>query len=135
MKTWKYRCSVCLEAYEYSGSHICKKLSEIENNLGSSEGRKDDSSKTDMCNLKFDVLTEYAKVLNYGEEKYGRDNYRMVDNAERRYLSAQMRHLLARMNGEIKDPDSGLLHSAHCQANAGSLTEMDLKKEMERIDW
>lgn len=91
------------------------------------EGKKDDNSKTDMTNLKFDVIEQYCKALNYGEEKYGRDNYKLLDNYERRFLAANIRHLLKRIQGEIYDKESGLPHLAHCMANSGFVIEKDLK--------
>lgn len=59
-----------------------------------------------------EALTEIAKVLAFGAEKYGRHNWRK-GMAWSRLLGAILRHLFAWMQGEDKDPESGLSHLAH----------------------
>lgn len=76
-------------------------------------GRKDDAGKLDYTLLPWDALTEVVKVLQHGCEKYQRDNWMHVPNAAARYEAAGMRHRIARLQGEDKDPESGLSHLAH----------------------
>lgn len=84
-------------------------------------GIKHDQDKPHMNLLLQEVpnaLVEVAKALRMGEEKYGRGNWRVVENKEDRYLAALMRHLVAIHQGEKNDPESGLSHLAHVAVNA-----------------
>ena len=62
------------------------------------------------------AMTEIAKVLQHGAEKYGARNYRDTKINATTYVSAIMRHLLAWNDGEDLDPESGLSHIAHVAA-------------------
>lgn len=78
-----------------------------------SAGRKDDDGKVKMHLLPWAALIQVAKVLMFGEKKYGRDNWREVEHWNDRYISAALRHIAAWESGETADPDSGLPHVAH----------------------
>lgn len=65
---------------------------------------------------------ELAKVLTVGVEKYGVDNWRKGMKWSK-VLASLERHLYAIKRGEDRDPETGLLHSAHIQSNAAFLTE------------
>ena len=69
-----------------------------------------------------DAVIGIAKVLTFGAEKYEPGGWRKV--GRERYLGAAMRHLLALMNGEIIDPESGLKHADHLGCNAMFLSEL-----------
>lgn len=64
-------------------------------------------------------LLEVCRVLAYGAKKYtrngqdGADNWALVANGRSRYLGAALRHIFARLRGEILDNESGLPHLAH----------------------
>ena len=75
-------------------------------------GIKHDDDKPRMALLSTYALTETAKVLNYGAQKYGADNWRAGISA-RRLISAALRHILAFNDGEDNDPETGLSHLAH----------------------
>lgn len=76
-------------------------------------GRKDDSKKLDWTLLPFDSLSEVVRVMEFGAEKYSRDNWKkVVPNV--RYLKAAFRHLIKYAGGEKLDSESGLNHLAHC---------------------
>lgn len=77
------------------------------------EGRKDDAGKTDWGLVPWPAMEIVAAVLQHGAEKYGRDNWKNVTDAQRRYFNAAMRHLLAHQRGELSDADSGRPHLAH----------------------
>jgi hypothetical protein len=62
------------------------------------------------------AMTETAKVLQHGANKYGARNYRDTKVNATTYVSAIMRHLLAWNDGEDLDPESGLSHIAHVAA-------------------
>lgn len=76
-------------------------------------GSKHDSGKPLMGAVPPNALLAVAKVLTFGAEKYGRDNWRQVENAETRYLDAALRHINAHQRGEAVDPESGESHLAH----------------------
>lgn len=77
------------------------------------EGRKDDQGKVDWTLLPIDGLREVVLVLEHGERKYGRDNWRQVEHGRIRYLKAAFRHAFAYAKGEQTDPETGLHHLAH----------------------
>ena len=64
------------------------------------------------------ALMEVGKVGTYGAKKYTDHGWVTVLGAEQRYTDALFRHLLAEGNGEMKDPDTQLLHAAHAAWNA-----------------
>ena len=84
-------------------------------------GKKFDQGKTEWDLLPLGPIEEVIKVLMHGKEKYGRDNWQLVDNPIRRYYSAAQRHLAAfrRARFDTKDPydaidaESHLHHLAH----------------------
>lgn len=84
-------------------------------------GKKFDQGKTEWDLLPLGPVEEVVKVLMHGKEKYGRDNWQLVDNPIRRYYSAAQRHLSAfrRARFDTKNPfdavdsESKLHHLAH----------------------
>lgn len=77
-----------------------------------STGTKHDSGKTPYALLPFRALDEVGMVLEFGANKYSANNWRS-GFAYTRLVSAAMRHLVSWLNGEDKDPESGLCHLAH----------------------
>ena len=85
------------------------------------EGQKFDQGKPEWDLLPLGPVEEIVKVLMHGREKYGRDNWQLVDNPIRRYYAAAQRHLAAfrRARFDTKDPydaidsESKLHHLAH----------------------
>lgn len=75
-------------------------------------GRKDDSAKVPMDLLPYPALSEIAKVLDFGARKYSKWNWR-GGIVWSRVVGAALRHIFAWMNGENKDPETGLSHLAH----------------------
>lgn len=84
-------------------------------------GQKFDAGKTEWDLLPLGPVEEVVKVLMHGREKYGRDNWQLVDNPIRRYYAAAQRHLAAfrRARFDTRDPydaidaESHLHHLAH----------------------
>jgi len=76
-------------------------------------GRKYDSEKPQLYLLPPKSLYEVGKVLTFGAEKYDPHNWRKVDDLQNRYSSAAMRHILAHIDGEDLDEETGLSHLAH----------------------
>jgi len=72
-----------------------------------------------------------AEVLTMGAKKYAPDNWRKVPDAKDRYLSAALRHLSARAQGEWLDPETGLPHTAHAICCLMFLGHFDSKEVIE----
>lgn len=62
-------------------------------------------------------------VLALGGQKYGPFNWRTKRIRGTVYASAMLRHLLAWIDGEDVDPESGLSHIAHIRAGGGILLD------------
>lgn len=80
-------------------------------------GKKNDAGKA-----RYDlVLPEFedavAKVLTFGAEEYGANNWQKVEDRENRYYAALRRHIAAWRKGEELDEESGLPHLAHAACN------------------
>tara|TARA_B110000967_G_C18419450_1_gene333115 strand:+ start:164 stop:562 length:399 start_codon:yes stop_codon:yes gene_type:complete len=78
-----------------------------------SHGKKYDGGKPQLYLLPPKSLNEVGKVLTFGAEKYDPHNWRKVDDLQNRYTSAAMRHMLAHIDGEDVDEETGLSHLAH----------------------
>lgn len=77
------------------------------------KGSKHDQEKPKWHLLPLKIVEEVVKVLTFGAIKYSENNWQHVDDAFNRYLSATLRHITARQNGEILDEESKLPHLAH----------------------
>lgn len=87
-------------------------------------GSKHDSGKPLMGAVPPNALLAVARVLTFGAEKYGRDNWRQVESAETRYLDAALRHINAYQRGEAVDPESGESHLAHAVCSLMFMLEL-----------
>lgn len=95
------------------------------------EGTKYDAGKPKMELLSPIALTEIAKVLTFGSIKYQAHNWRKGISWSR-VLGAALRHLMAFINGEDKDPESGLSHLAHASCCLMFLLEYEVRhKELD----
>ena len=94
------------------------------------KGLKFDTGKirTDLVNP--DFILNVAKALTHGANKYGANNWQLVEEGQDRYYAAAMRHLLAWRNGEKVDQESGLSHLTHVATNMMFLEYLD-KDEFE----
>jgi hypothetical protein len=79
-------------------------------------GKKFDAGKAPISMISRESLEEIALAFAYGANKYGRDNYK-GGLAFTRFADAALRHLIAYVSGEDKDPESGLSHLAHAGAS------------------
>lgn len=76
-------------------------------------GKKYDGEKPKAYLLPPKALIEVAKVLTFGANKYDENNWKKLDNLQNRYTGAALRHILAHMDGEELDDETGLDHIAH----------------------
>ncbi len=80
-------------------------------------GCKHDEEKVDWSLVDLNELEGFARVLMYGAKKYSHTNWNKLENADKRYYSACVRHLSAFQSGEIYDSESGHTHLDHAMAN------------------
>ena len=73
---------------------------------------KHDQGKPGMHLIPGEALNEIAKVLDFGAKKYSAHNWRQGFKWSR-LAGAAMRHIVAWIGGEDKDPESRLSHLAH----------------------
>lgn len=73
------------------------------------------------------ALVEVGKVGTYGANKYTDNGWKHVHDGQRRYTDAMLRHLLSEASGELRDPESKLLHAAQTAWNALARLELMLK--------
>lgn len=76
---------------------------------------KFDTDKPPLALIPSEALIEISKVLKFGADKYGVNNWRKDGHCtsfSRTYSSIQ-RHLLAWNAGEDIDPESGCSHLTH----------------------
>jgi hypothetical protein len=78
----------------------------------SKEGVKFDQGKARTDLISPVAIIEVSKVLEFGAKKYADHNWRKGMKWSR-LLGAALRHILAYMGGEDKDPETGLSHLAH----------------------
>lgn len=88
-------------------------------------GTKHDQEKVRLELLSPIALTEIAKVLTFGAKKYEAHNWRK-GFIWSRLLGATMRHMLAFIGGQDKDPETGLSHLAHAGACVMFLLEHEV---------
>lgn len=67
--------------------------------------------------LEYAAELDIAKALSTGAKKYGRKNYQKGQIRATTYGAAMLRHLLAWLDGQDCDTESGLRHIAHIGAN------------------
>jgi hypothetical protein len=90
-------------------------------------GAKLDGGKV-MAELLLDfslALLAVGEVATFGAKKYSVGGWQHVQNGERRYTGALLRHLLSK---EEHDSDSGLLHDAQVAWNALARLELKLRR-------
>lgn len=84
------------------------------------KGVKADAGKAPIHLIPPGVLIEEARVMGFGETKYGSYNW-LCGMAWSRLVGAAMRHLLAWHAGEDVDQETGLSHLAHGRCCLGML--------------
>lgn len=97
------------------------------------ESRKNDiiEGKLRWDLLPLHLVENIVKVYTFGSRKYGDNTWQNLPDGENRYFSALMRHLVAHRKGELRDPESGLLHMAHACWNAIALLHFALHRPSE----
>lgn len=84
------------------------------------QGTKFDSGKPKLSILTKESLIAETKALEYGAEKYTRNNYKAGMDWTR-VIDATLRHIIAFNNKEDFDNESKLNHLWHAKANLAML--------------
>ena len=92
-------------------------------------GTKYDQGKPDWSLLPWEALEPVVEVMMFGAKKYSPEGWRDVPDAGRRYWSAAQRHLIAHLQGETADEESGLPHLAHAACCVLFLLAMEVGNE------
>lgn len=69
------------------------------------------------------AINYMAMSMAEGARKYGPYNYRETNVEVMTYIGATMRHLMAYLDGEYLDPESGNPHLAHAMASLAILAD------------
>ena len=77
------------------------------------------------------AISAVAGISAFGASKYAWKGWEGVDDGYNRYSDALVRHLIYEGEGEVLDPDSGLLHAAHAAWNALARLELYLREQEE----
>lgn len=75
------------------------------------------------------LIEKLVEVFHFGASKYGPNTWQGLEDGENRYRAALLRHLTAHEKGELRDPESGLLHAQHLAWNALAILYFAIKKE------
>ena len=96
------------------------------------EGVKYDDGKPlvgTMLNVFPYALMEIGRVIEFGTHKYpSPTNWRLVEDGQKRYQDALMRHLLKHNQGKEIDEETGRSHLAHVAWNALAILELYLRQ-------
>lgn len=85
-------------------------------------GIKHDQGKPDYSLLTRAMVEPMICALMYGEGKYGRGNFK-GGFTNTRLAAAAMRHIMAYLDREDFDPESGVKHLGHAMAALGMLLD------------
>lgn len=96
--------------------------------MGNNESKKEpakkfDAGKPPISLIPRAALEAEAAVLAHGRKKYGAHNWRKGMSFSRLY-DGVLRHIIAVMEGEDLDPETGLPHEAHARCGLGFLIEL-----------
>jgi len=78
-----------------------------------------------------EFLKQVTAVLEHGADKYGPYNWREGAGIHQDvYISAVLRHLIAIMEGDWLDPDSGQAHWVHIAATAAIMVDAEKHRKL-----
>lgn len=71
------------------------------------------------------ALEAVARVKEFGANKYGDDNWRLGNKPDEEYIDSLSRHIIAFLQNETYDKDSGCHHIGHAIWNLSALLELN----------
>jgi len=99
------------------------------------KGKKYDEGKPRYSLLPTKSLREIVRVLTYGAEKYADNNWKLVEDAHDRYISAAIRHIEAYREGDVLDSETSFHNLAHAACCLMFLAELDMQHDNEVSDF
>jgi hypothetical protein len=81
------------------------------------ERKKSNKDKLKMSLVEPEFIEEIAKVLTDASKKYDDDSWKNVEDAEKKYKDALLRHTMQYLKGIETDNESGLPHLSHMATN------------------
>lgn len=100
---------------------LARKVQSLNQTATQAKGLKFDNEKPRTELVDADAILELARVLTFGAKKYAANNWRNGIEFSR-VIGAALRHIYAIQQGEDRDPETGLLHSAHAMCELMFLT-------------
>lgn len=79
-------------------------------------GMKNDAGKPDLSLVSLELVTLLARVREFGNKKYEKNNWKKGFKVSRS-LAAALRHIFQFLSGETNDPESGISHLGHAIAS------------------
>ena len=92
-------------------------------------GLRYNTQKRQWSLVDFAALTQMVQVLEFGARKYDVDNWRK-GLSYRQCMESCLRHLIAFLEGEDIDPESGLNHLGHAMCNIMFLMSFENDPEL-----
>lgn len=96
---------------------------------GNKPGTKYDAGKPILGAVPPNAEIAVGRVLAFGAATYARDNWRVLEDAQTRYMDAALRHLNAVRRGESQDSESGEHHLAHAACCVLFMLELALEEQ------
>lgn len=124
------------EAYPHWGGitkddtdYITRPIGSINDEIKPEVARRDNKDKPRFSLVSVDALWDLVEVLEFGAKKYDADNWKK-GMSYKSVLDSLYRHLLAILDGDDYDPESGCKHIGHVLCNAMFLSHYmnDAKK-------
>lgn len=97
-------------------------------------GPKYDADKSMVQLLPPQAVLAVGNVLRFGAQKYAPNSWHLVEEARTRYIGAGLRHIMAHIDGEIFDSESGLPHLAHGICSLMFVLELLIREQTGRND-
>ena len=109
--------------------YITRPIGSINDEIKSETARRDNKDKPRFSLVSVDALWDLVEVLEFGAKKYDADNWKK-GMSYKSVLDSLYRHLLAILDGDDYDPESGCKHIGHVLCNAMFLSHYmnDAKK-------
>lgn len=92
-------------------------------------GMKFDTDKPRYDLEQVRATEEVINVLTFGAKKYADDNWRLVEDADKRYYAGARRHMAEYKQGVQIDPESGRHVLAHAICCLNFLLEIELENK------
>jgi len=92
--------------------------------------KKFDQDKVKLSLLPWKAIRIVTRVLMFGVEKYGENNWKLCDDRDR-YVNAALRHITDYIEGEKKDPETNLSPIAHAICDLLFVLHFELEDEVQ----